>query len=127
MDLSAIQLIFKVFISLVVVVSLMLTFSSFLRRSKGLGVLSRKRGTIEIMARQGISRNASLALVRAGNRALVLGVTDSNVTLLLEGDPEDLIDEPEQLGTATQGSPVDSFPTWKTFVDSMRDRTLRRS
>lgn len=123
---SIIQTLFRVVIALVVVVALMLVFSSYLKKGSGIGGIGRKRGAIEIVARQGLSRNASIALVRTGNRALVLGVTDTNVTLLLDSDPEDLIEEPELLGTAAQGEPSGSFPTWKTLIDSMRDRTVRR-
>lgn len=123
---SIIQTLFRVVIALVVVVALMLAFSSYLKKGNGIGGISRKRGVIEIVARQGLSRNASIALVRTGNRALLLGVTDTNVTLLLDSDPEDLIEEPEPLGTVAQAGPSGSFPTWKTLIDSMRDRTVRR-
>lgn len=124
---SAIQLFLRVIISLVVVVSLMLVFSSYLRRGGAFGAISRKRGTLEIVSRQGLSRNASITLVRAGSRALILGVTDHNITLLLDGDTEDLIEESEPLGTVASGVPPGSFPTWKNLIDSMRDRTLRKS
>ncbi len=124
---SAIQLVLRVVISLVVVVALMLAFSSFLKRGNGIGGIGRRRGAIEVVARQGLSKNASITLVRAGNRALVLGVTESNITLLLDSDPEDLIEEPERLGTAAPRIPPGSFPTWKNLIDSMRDRTVRRS
>ncbi len=123
---SAIQLVLRVIVSLVVVVALMLAFSALLRRG-GAGGLGRRRGSIEVVARQGLSRNASITLVRAGDRALVLGVTDNNVTLLLDADPQDLIEESEPLGTATSRIPPGSFPTWKNLIDSMRDRTVRRS
>lgn len=123
---SAIQLVLRVVVSLIVVVALMLAFSAFLRRGGARG-MGRRRGAIEIVARQGLSRNASITLVRAGDRALVLGVTDSNVTLLLDADPHDLIEETEPLGTAAPRIPPGSFPTWKTLIDSMRDRTVRRS
>lgn len=124
--LDAIQLFFRVIISLVVVVALMLAFSSYLKKGNGISGIGRKRGSIEILARQGLSKNASIALVRTGNRALVLGVTDNNVTLLLESDPEDLIEQPEPLGTEALRVPSGSPPTWKTLIDSMRDRTVRR-
>lgn len=124
---SAIQLLLRVIVSLVVVVALMLAFSSFLRKGTSFGGAKRRRGTIEIVSRHGLSRNASVTLVRAGDRALLLGVTDHNITLLHESGSEDFIAEPEPLGTAAPGVPSGSFPTWKTLIESMRDRTVRRS
>jgi flagellar protein FliO/FliZ len=42
-----------------------------------------------VVGRLGLSRGASLALVRVADRTLVLGVTDHRVTLLTEAELED--------------------------------------
>ena len=47
----------------------------------------RGAGALAVLARQPLTRGASVAVVRVGERALVLGVTDQNVTLLAEADP----------------------------------------
>ena len=44
-------------------------------------------GALSVLARQPLTRGASVAVVRVGERALVLGVTDQNVTLLAEAEP----------------------------------------
>src|SRR5205823_12127035 len=58
-------------------------------RNRGIGGMGRRGPgvAIEVLARQPFGKNASVAIVRAGGRALVLGVTDSSVTVLAEADP----------------------------------------
>ncbi len=41
---------------------------------------------VSVLTRQSLSRTGSLAVVRVGDRALVLGVTEQQVTLLTETD-----------------------------------------
>ncbi|MEZ5408066.1 MAG: flagellar biosynthetic protein FliO [Acidimicrobiales bacterium] len=44
------------------------------------------RAGIAVHARHQLTRNASVAVIRAGDRWLLVGVTDANVTVLAEGD-----------------------------------------
>lgn len=44
------------------------------------------RAGIAVHARHQLTRNASVAVLRAGDRWLLVGVTDTNVTVLAEGD-----------------------------------------
>src|SRR3954447_18893580 len=58
-------------------------------RNRGLvGGRRNGRATIEVLARQPFGKSASVAVVMAAGRALVLGVTDTSVTVLAEADPE---------------------------------------
>lgn len=41
---------------------------------------------VEIRAQRGLGRNASVALIRSGDRHLLVGVTEHGVSLLAEGD-----------------------------------------
>jgi flagellar protein FliO/FliZ len=95
---------------------------------------------IEVLARQPFGKNASVAVVMAAGKALVIGVTESNVTVLAEADPEALQTEPvtpdagSASGTTARpmaqwtGQPGGDRPalTWKTWIEQLRERTLRR-
>ena len=133
---SVFELVIRVIVSLGVVLALMAGAAVMMRR-KGLGGLAaigggrRRAASIEVLARSTLGRSTSLALVRAGGRALVLGVTDSSVTLLLDSTPEELdLDLPEAPGTV---SPVGAGPrpgvpsAWTAALEALRDRTARRS
>ena len=132
-DASAFELIVRVVVSLGVVLALMAGAAVVLRRRGLAGVASggpRKRGaTLEVMARSTLGRSSSLALVRAGSRALVLGVTETSVTLLLDSTPEELdLDPPDAPGTVQPvGAPPRAMPAWTAALEALRDRTARRS
>jgi flagellar protein FliO/FliZ len=92
---------------------------------------------MEVLARQPLTRAASLAVVRVGDRHLVVGVTEQSVTLIDEADgalfaPAAALVAPEQAeghGTALPGSaPAGrSGPAWTALVDALREKTVRRS
>jgi flagellar protein FliO/FliZ len=133
-DVSLVALLVRVVVSLGVVLGIMAGAAAVLRRQGvGGGRSPRRRpARIEILGRQGLSRSASVTVVRLGDRALVLGVTESSVNLLAEVDPAEI--EPEESegpgapGTAFPGS---GFPpavsAWKAAVENLRARTVRRS
>ncbi len=108
---------------------------------------------VSVLTRQSLSRTGSLAVVRVGDRALVLGVTEQQVTLLTETDltaltmqvadmqvadmvtVEGLDVLPRQQrrrerpdhgrGGALAGSAL-SPGTWAQALDVLRERTTRR-
>ncbi len=133
---SVFELVVRVTVSLGVVLALMAGAAVVMRR-KGLGGLTamgggrRRPATLEVLARSTLGRSTSLALVRAGGRALVLGVTDSSVTLLLDSTPEELdLDLPEAPGTVSPvgaGPRPGASPAWTAALEALRDRTARRS
>lgn len=49
-----------------------------------------KGHALQIVARQGLSKSSSIAVVAIGSRVLVLGTTEQNVSVLAELDPEEL-------------------------------------
>ncbi len=51
----------------------------------------RPNDPLSVLGRRQLTKNAGLALVRAGERTLLVGVTDHGVRLIAEGD--DLLDE----------------------------------
>jgi len=74
--------------SLAVVVGLMLLLARFTgRRMRG------SRGSlVQVLHRQPLSRTSGVAIVSIGERVLVLGTTEQQVSLITELDPESLDD-----------------------------------
>jgi flagellar protein FliO/FliZ len=141
------ELVVRIVFSLLVVLGLMWMLARLARRP-----LSRRGGTLTVLARQQLSRTASVAVVQVADRAFVLGITDGQVTLLGETDPTALTrpDETELRRTtvdldATTGSGAGArdapvpVPTggrlegsilsprvWRQTVHFLRERTVRR-
>ncbi len=103
---------------------------------------------IEVLGRQGLGRNASVAVVRAGGKALVVGVTETQVTVLAEADeaaletsdgscsPSTLFDlscsrstnfDVEAEGTRPSWGKPTPRPSWSGVLDAMRERTVRKA
>ena len=131
-----------------VVVSLGLVLAVLWFAAKGLrGSQRRSRAgvDVDVLTRQPLAQKSSLAVVRLGDRALVLGVTESRVELLHETALADVMlpaqanaDEPSVLGQGavtplpTQvgrgklaGSAL-SPQTWSRAVQVLREMTVRR-
>ena len=130
-DVSLLSLFARLFVSLGVVLGLM-TIAGHALRNKATGGSNRRArvAPIEVLARQGLGRTASVTMVRAGGKVLVLGVTETNVRLLTEADEGALLEEdrPGAEWTALPGSGPDrSSWTWKAMLDAAREKTVRRS
>lgn len=137
MDVSLLALLVRVVVSLAVVLAVMAASAAVLRRSGVVGATpSGRRGVrrrsfpLEVIARHGLSRSSSLAVVRLGERALVLGVTEHQVTLLTEVDPAELAAPPEVDDTVAEPAGPGIGPgtlPWKVALEQLRERTVRRS
>ena len=124
-DVSVLSLLGRQLFTLALVLILMALLAKVLRNRTmpGLGRPSVRRDLLQIVARQPLSRSASVAVVQAGERALVIGITEAGVNLLAELDPESLEpDEPEG-----GDGPVVMNPSWRGFVDVLRERSVRRT
>ncbi|HEV7535074.1 MAG TPA: flagellar biosynthetic protein FliO [Acidimicrobiia bacterium] len=136
MDMSLLALLIRVVVSLGVVLAIMAGTAAVLRRSgltgtAGPGRRGVRRRPVEVLARHGLSRGASVTVVRLGGRGLVLGVTDHQVTLLTEIDPAELDAPPDDIAAGPAGPPAPgigagSLP-WKVALEQLRERTVRRS
>ena len=137
MDVSLLTLLVRVVVSLGVVLAVMAASAAVLRRSGVVGAtpggrrgMRRRTLPVEVIARHGLSRASSLTVVKLGERALVLGVTEHQVTLLTEIDPAELAAPPELddafVGPAGPGIGPGTLP-WKVALEQLRDRTVRRS
>lgn len=79
---ATVELVGRVLIALTVVVGLV-----YLIGKKARGGARRKLRTdklIDVLGRQSLSRNSSVAVIRVADRALIVGVTDSNVRMIGE-------------------------------------------
>lgn len=139
-DPSLVAMLPRLFVSLAVVFGLM-ALAGKLARRRGLGSTRSSEPTsrIEVLARHGLGRHASVAVVRVAGRTLVLGIGEKDISLLTDATPDTLdlhglnLDVqqitalPSQrtalaMQTAEPSKPLD----WSSFVESLKDRTARR-
>ena len=138
------ELVLRIGFSLLVVFGLMWGLAKVARRP-----LSGHRGTgnLSVLNRQQLARGAAVTIVQVADKALILGVTDQQVSLLGETDlanfekhphvverrdavalaPDDVLPPSAHPGTSGRldGS-VLSPRTWSSTLDFLRDRTTRR-
>ena len=132
---GSLTLALRVGFSFAVVLGLMWASARALRGRYG----DRGAGTLEILARQQVGRNASVAVLRVADRALVLGVSEQGVTLLGEPitDLSPFAPAPARDADVTSVLPAQpernhldgsllSPATWRQPLDALRDRTVRR-
>ncbi|WP_432493409.1 flagellar biosynthetic protein FliO [Kineococcus gypseus] len=147
---DALAALLRTSVSLVAVLGLLWLIARWLRRSRAAGAA---REGVEVLSRVGVGAKAGVAVVRVGERALVVGVTEQRVTLLTEAPVEELLPEPAPepepdrepaAGTtaSTAGTPRTTHlptpratavggsalspATWSKAVDVLRERTTRR-
>ncbi len=137
------ELALRIGFSLLIVFGLMWGLARVVRRPLG---GHHRPGTLSVLNRQQLSRGSSVAVVRVADRALVLGVTDQQVSLLGETELDAFVKHddhhhehrdpilmaPEGLGfppgpgrDKLAGS-VLSPRTWRSTMNFLRDRTTRR-
>ncbi|SDQ19807.1 flagellar biosynthetic protein FliO [Quadrisphaera sp. DSM 44207] len=139
------DLLLRVAVSLAAVLGLVWLLARGARRTGAGRVAPASR--FAVVGRQSLGRSAGVAVVRVGDRALVLGVTEQSVRLLAETDLSAVLEPaaaPEQrtevdLTAATtaavrtaapaprsplQGSAL-SPQTWSRALEALRERTTR--
>ncbi|HJX42871.1 MAG TPA: flagellar biosynthetic protein FliO [Geodermatophilus sp.] len=115
-----------------------LWFAVRLARKRGLGSSG---GLVEVVAHQRMGRASTVNVLRIGDRVLVVGATEQQVTLLAEldgealgatlaerADGEDrpaLTAAPGSAGGVLAGSVLDRS-AWTGLVGQLRERTVRR-
>ncbi|MEN3309075.1 MAG: flagellar protein FliO/FliZ, partial [Micromonosporaceae bacterium] len=78
-----IELLLRIGFSLLVVLGLMWGLAKIARRP----LAKRGAGTgLAVLSRQQLTRNSSVAVVQVADRALILGVTEGQVSMLAEAD-----------------------------------------
>jgi flagellar protein FliO/FliZ len=133
------ELVLRIGFSLLVVFGLMWGLAKVAKRGGGHG---RGTGTLSVLNRQQLSRGAAVTVVQVADRALILGVTDQQVSLLGEtelavfhkpvhhpGEKRDTVLLPDDVVSAKGGrldGSILSPRTWGSTLDFLRDRTTRR-
>ncbi|GAB2629546.1 hypothetical protein Aab01nite_25550 [Paractinoplanes abujensis] len=138
------EIVLRIGFSLFIILGMMWGLARLIRRP----LLGRGHGTLEVLNRQQLSRGAAVAVVKVADRAMILGVTDQQVSLLGEAEVEifehhhaehrdhlqvadELAGGPRDLpgrhpaASRLEGS-VLSPRTWKTALEFLRDRTSHR-
>jgi len=134
----------RLVLSLAAVLTLMLLLARYLRhRQHGTGFATgatqgRKQPLpLQVLTRQGLSRGSSVAVVRVSGQLLLLGVTESTVSLLGELQDDDEPDSVPQAQLASApAATAATAPTAPTIADlrqsamsvveTLRQRTVRR-
>lgn len=133
---SAVALVGRMALSLLVVMALMAGVAHLAKRRGGLalgGIARGRSGRLEVISRHSVAKSASLALVRVGGRDLLIGVTPSTISLLLEAEEGGLAAESDNAsrglaqGSASFTSGTASPSPWTVMVDQLRERTVRRA
>jgi flagellar protein FliO/FliZ len=134
-----VELVLRISFSLLIVFGLMWALARLVRRPLG-----GKRGTgaLAVLSRQQLSRGAAVAVVQVHDKALILGITDQQVSLLGEADLDAFGPQPHQHRDPLTVEPDGDLPpahpagrldgsllsprTWGSTLDFLRDRTTRR-
>lgn len=87
---SSAELILRLVFSLGIVFGLMVIAARLLQRSGGLKPTRGASVPLQVIARQGLGRRSSVAVLSVGDRALVVGVGDDGVRLLGDLDLEEV-------------------------------------
>ncbi len=133
-----IEIVLRIGFSLLIVLGLMWGLAKLARRPL---TGHRGAGALTVLNRQQLGRASSIAVVRVADKALIVGVTDTQVSLLGETDLLTFVEEspaPEHRDSvALNGRTPDDLPgrldgsalsprTWRSAVDFLRERTARR-
>ncbi len=149
-DTSVFELFARLIVALALVLGIMLFGARVLKRrgidfSGGARRNQSRRYEVDILARRALTKGASVAVVRAAGKTLVLGVTEQHITLLtepdgvldatqLECDTDPVIDLRDPLSSEEAhwtGLPIAvgasrSGTPWTMALDRLRERTVRR-
>ncbi|MDY7085747.1 MAG: flagellar biosynthetic protein FliO [Actinomycetota bacterium] len=145
------ELVLRIGFTLLIIMGMMWGLARLVRRP----LLGRGHGALMVLNRQQLSRGAAVAVVKVADRAMILGVTDQQVSLLGEAEIADFEHHPaehrdhlqvdDELAAELAEGPGDlpgrhpaaprhsrlegsilSPRTWKTAVEFLRDRTSHR-
>ena len=122
---SVTALLVRLVLSLGVVIVLMAALAKVARGRMGRATGRRRDPSLQlqVLSRQTIGKNASVLLVRAGDRGLLLGVTEHNVSLITETE---LTAAPVDEAPAPARAPG-LAPPWNMVVQRVRELTVRRA
>jgi flagellar protein FliO/FliZ len=111
---DAVAAIARTSISLVAVLGLLYLISRWLRRRQG-GVTG--GADFSVLAKQSLGAKAAVALIKVGDRALVVGVSDAGVNLLGETDVASVFARTGELKETAQGAEGEDTTAEDSTVD----------
>jgi flagellar protein FliO/FliZ len=115
-----------------VVMAVMYIASRIVAKRNGAPRLSqetRRSLGLQVIARQGVGRKANVAIIRAGGKALVIGVTEQQISVLAELDEIELDKESDvQWTDISVDAPAGATsPSWKGLLTQVREHTVRKA
>jgi flagellar protein FliO/FliZ len=138
---STFALFARLIFSMGIVLGLMWIAARLLQR-RGFGPVAKRQARpvdLELLARKHLGRHTSIAVVRAAGQAMVVGITEHEITKLADADLAaiDLEAEEEAAAAATADAagpgtapPQQGFATpgqaWKAMLEHVREKTVRR-
>lgn len=97
----------RLVLSLGVVLALMVGAAKLLQRGTGMRPVRGTGAQVRVLARQGMGKRASVAVLAVGGRALVVGIGDDGVQLLSDLDLDEVMaPEPEVADSAPEAAPA---------------------
>ncbi|HXX89754.1 MAG TPA: flagellar biosynthetic protein FliO [Acidimicrobiales bacterium] len=138
---SVTSLFLQLVIGLGVVLGVIALVARVLRGRAGLALsAARRQGPLAVLARQGVAKGSAVAVVRAGRRVFLVGITAQAVRRLAELDPAELegtLDGSPPTGVqiadrANGFAPTYSTKkqrpttTWTSTIEQLRELTVRR-
>jgi flagellar protein FliO/FliZ len=126
------ELALRIGFSLFVVVGLMWALARVVRRPLS---ARRAHGALAVLNHQQLTRNAAVTVVKVADRAIVLGVTETQVNFLGEAEVADFEKheheehvhlDPDELPGVHPAGGRSTPRTWTSALDLLRDRTSRR-
>ena len=138
---STLVLLARLVFSMGIVLGLMWIAARALQR-RGFGPVAKRQARpveLELVARKHLGRHTSIAVVRAAGQAMVVGITEHEITKLADADLAAIdldceLEEEEAAASeaARQGTaaPQQGFATpgqaWKAMLEHVREKTVRR-
>ena len=119
------ELVLRIGFSLFVVLGLMWALARVVRRPLGAG---RAHGQLAVLNRQQLTRGAAVTVVKVADRAMILGITEQQVSFLGEAELTDFESQPERRdnvdlpGVHPEATAVRLD---RSLLDFLRDRTSR--
>jgi flagellar protein FliO/FliZ len=120
------ELVLRIGFSLLVVLGLMWALARVVRRPLGAG---RAHGQLAVLNRQQLTRGAAVTVVKVAGRAMILGITEQQVSFLGEAELTDFEPQPErrdQVDLPGAHPEADAGRLDRSLLDFLRDRTSRR-
>jgi flagellar protein FliO/FliZ len=119
------ELVLRIGFSLFVVLGLMWALARVVRRPLGAG---RAHGQLAVLNRQQLTRGAAVTVVKVADRAMILGITEQQVSFLGEAELTDFEDHQERRDNVDLPGAHPAAAAGRldrSLLDFLRDRTSR--